>query len=200
MTNNVIQAIEDLKQGRMIIVTDDQNRENEGDIVIVAEKITETAMAFMARKASGLICLAINSELAKKLNLNFMVEDNQESMRTAFTVSIDARHGITTGISAFDRTKTILDAVNPDALPTDLVRPGHMFPVVARDNGLFERRGHTEASVALAQLTGMQPAAVMCEIMDDNGKMLRGNLLKNFAIQYQLQIISIEELVNFLKS
>ena len=199
MENNILKAIEDLKQGKMIIVTDDINRENEGDIVILAEKITEAAMTFMAKKASGLICLAIDSNLAKKLELDLMVQNNQESMKTAFTISIDARYGITTGISAFDRTKTILDTVNPNVIPYDLVRPGHIFPLIAKDGGLFERRGHTEASVALANLAECQPAAVICEIMGDDGKMLRGQALKDFSKLHHLLLISIEEIVNFLK-
>lgn len=199
MRNNIIKAIEDLKDGKMIIVTDDINRENEGDIVVLAEKVTEEIMSFIIKKASGLICLAIDGKLAKKLDLKLMVRNNQESMRTAFTVSIDSRHGITTGISAFDRAKTILDAVSINAKADDLVRPGHIFPLIAKNGGLFERRGHTEASVELAKLSGFKPAAVICEIIGDDGKMLKGKKLEEFATLYKLTLVSIDSIVDFLK-
>ena len=199
MLNKVEKAIDDLSQGKMIIVTDDITRENEGDIIILAEKITEEIMTFIIKKASGLVCLAINSELAKKLKLPQMTIHNEESKRTAFTVSIDSKNGITTGISAADRVKTTLDVVRSNAVAEDLVRPGHMFPVVARDGGLKERRGHTEAAVTLAKLANSSPAAIICEIIGDDGKMLRGKELKNFADINQLSFISIEELVNFIK-
>ena len=199
MLNKVEKAIDDLSQGKMIIVTDDITRENEGDIIIIAEKITEEIMTFIIKKASGLVCLAINSELAKKLKLPQMTIHNEESKRTAFTVSIDSKNGIATGISAADRVKTTLDVVRSNAVAEDLVRPGHMFPVVARDGGLKERRGHTEAAVTLAKLANSSPAAIICEIIGDDGKMLRGKELKNFADINQLSFISIEELVNFIK-
>jgi 3,4-dihydroxy 2-butanone 4-phosphate synthase / GTP cyclohydrolase II len=199
MLNKVEKAIDDLSQGKMIIVTDDITRENEGDIIILAEKITEEIMTFIIKKASGLVCLAINSELAKKLKLPQMTIHNEESKRTAFTVSIDSKNGIATGISAADRVKTTLDVVRSNAVAEDLVRPGHMFPVVARDGGLKERRGHTEAAVTLAKLANSSPAAIICEIIGDDGKMLRGKELKNFADINQLSFISIEELVNFIK-
>ena len=195
--NSMLQVIEDFKAGKMIIIADDINRENEGDIVVAAEKITEEAMTFMAKKASGLVCIAITKNLATKLELDPMVKNNQESMRTAFTVSVDAKHGITTGISAADRVKTILDMVA--ASPSDLVKPGHMFPVVARDGGLSERRGHTEASVEMAKLSNLVPAAVICEIMDDEGKMVRGKALEEYAKQHKLNLIHVEEIIEFLK-
>jgi len=184
-------VIEALQQGKMIIVLDDVNRENEGDIVMAAEKVTESAMTFMIKQASGLVCLAISSEIAKRLELNPMVERNEESMRTAFTVSIDAKHGITTGISAADRCKTILTVTNSDAVADDLVRPGHIFPLVARDGGVQERKGHTEASVELCKRAGLKPAAIICEIIGDDGKMLRGKALEEFARRYQLDLIHI---------
>ncbi len=199
MQKNIHKAIEDFKNGKMIIIADDKDRENEGDIVIAAEKINIEAMNFMIKKASGLICLAINSELANKLRLDSMVKDNQESMKTAFTVSIDAKDGITTGISAADRVKTILTAVSSQAISDDLVRPGHIFPLIAKDNGLLERRGHTEASVAMAKLAGLKPASVICEIIDDNGEMIRGKKLEEFANQHQLQLVHIEEIVQFIE-
>ena len=199
MSNKISQAINDLKQGKMIIVIDDINRENEGDLVIAAEKATEGAIAFMAKKASGLICLAITKQLANKLSLNLMTEDNQENMRTAFAISVDARCGTTTGISAYERAHTIHTIMTPASTAGDLIRPGHMFPISAREGGVFERRGHTEASIALVKEAGLFPAAVICEILDDQGKLIRGADLELFAKTHQLPLISIEELVEYLK-
>ena len=195
----IAKAIEDFKQGKMIIIADDVDREDEGDIVIAAEKITEEVMAFMAKKASGLICLALTDELAKKIDLDPMVEDNQAPLRTAFTVSIDAKHGITTGISASDRVKAVLAAIDKNASSADIVKPGHMFPVIAKPGGVLERRGHTEASVEMAKLSGFSAASVMCEILDDEGKMVRGKALEEFATQHQIELIHMEEIVQFLK-
>lgn len=146
-----------------------------------------------------MVCLAIDNDLAKKFELNLMVRDNQESMKTAFTISIDAKEGITTGISAADRVKTILTLVDDKACATDLVKPGHIFPIIAKDNGLFERRGHTEASVTMARISGLKPAAVICEIIDDEGQMIRGKRLEEFASQHHLTLIHIEEIVNYLE-
>jgi 3,4-dihydroxy-2-butanone 4-phosphate synthase len=195
----IAKAIEDFKQGKMIIIADDVDREDEGDIVIAAEKITEEVMAFMAKKASGLICLALTDELAKKIDLDPMVEDNQAPLKTAFTVSIDAKHGITTGISASDRVKAVLAAIDKNASSEDIVKPGHMFPVIAKPGGVLERRGHTEASVEMAKLSGFSAASVMCEILDDEGKMVRGKALEEFATQHQIELIHMEEIVQFLK-
>lgn len=200
MLNNVKKAISDLSQGKMIIVTDDINRENEGDIIVLAEKITEELMTFIIKKASGLVCLAIDSVISTKLNLPLMVQNNQESMRTAFTVSIDAKYGISTGISASDRVKTILDVVKPSATEFDIVKPGHIFPLIAKNGGLKERQGHTEAAVTLAKLANSSPAAIICEIIGDDGKMLRGKDLQNFALNNNLTIISIEEIIIFMES
>ncbi len=197
MNNNITKAIEDLKQGKMIIIADDVNRENEGDIVIAAEKVSESSIAFMAKKASGLICLSITKALAEKLNLHTSVNENQTSIRAAFTESIDAKYGITTGVSASDRTKTILDAIKGS--PDNLVSPGHMFPLISRDGGVLERRGHTEASVELTKIAGLIPAAVICEILGDDGKMLRGKDLETFAKEHQLQLVHIEEIVEYVE-
>ena len=197
MNNNITKAINDLKQGKMIIIADDINRENEGDIVIAAEKITEEAMTFMIKKASGLVCISITKDLAIKLKLPPMTIYNQESMRTAFTVSIDSRNGITTGISSADRTKTILDTIKGSS--DNLVSPGHMFPLISRDGGVLERRGHTEASVELTKMAGLTPAAVICEILGDDGRMLRGKDLEKFAKEHQLQLVHIEEIVEHLR-
>ncbi len=198
MKESVLKSIEDLRKGKMIIIVDDVDRENEGDVVIAADKVTESAMTFMAKKASGLVCLSITKAIAKKLELTPMCENNQESMKTAFTISVDSKRGITTGISAADRVKTILDVVNGSA--DDIVRPGHMFPVVAKDGGVLERRGHTEASVELVKMAGLSPAAVICEILGDDGKLLRGEDLRNFAKENALQLVHIEEIVEHLKN
>lgn len=199
MQKNINKAIEDFKNGKMIIIADDKNRENEGDVVIAAEKINLETMNFMIKKASGLVCLAVDSEIANRLKFDLMVKDNQESMKTAFTVSIDAKNGISTGISAADRVKTILTTVSSQATPEDLVRPGHIFPVIAKDNGLLERRGHTEASVTMAKLSGLKHAAVICEIIGDNGDMIRGKKLEEFANTHQLQLIHIDEIVRYIE-
>jgi len=193
------QAVEDMRAGKSVILTDDPLRENEGDVVIGAEKITPQALTFMAKKASGLICLSLDESFVRKLSLPPMTTDNQESMGTAFTVSIDARDGITTGISAADRTRTILTAISPNAQPHDLVRPGHIFPLVAKRGGVLQRPGHTEASVELAKMAGLTPAAVICEIMGDNGEMLRQKALRRFAQKHRLTMISIEEIAAFLQ-
>jgi 3,4-dihydroxy 2-butanone 4-phosphate synthase / GTP cyclohydrolase II len=197
MIESVLNSVEDLRQGKMIIIVDDVDRENEGDVVIAADKVTEAAMTFMAKKASGLVCLSITKDIAERLELTPMCEVNQESMKTAFTVSVDSKRGITTGISASDRVKTILDVVNGSA--DDIVRPGHMFPVVAKDGGVLERRGHTEASIELVKMAGLSSAAVICEILGDDGKMLRGKDLDNFAKENQLQLVHIEEIIEHLK-
>ena len=196
MIEQILKAISDFKNGKMVVVIDDHNRENEGDLVIAAEKITEEAIAFMAKKASGLICVAITAELATKLKLHLMTENNQESMKTAFTISVDAKH-VTTGISAYERALTILTMINHAANSEDLVRPGHIFPLIAKDGGVFARRGHTEASIELTTIAGLFPAAVICEIMNDAGKMVRGRELELFAKNHNLCLISINEIVEY---
>lgn len=193
----VEQAIQDLRAGKMIILTDDADRENEGDIVVAAEALTNDIMTFIIKKASGLVCAALDHELAQHFALNLMVQHNQESMKTAFTVSIDAREGITTGISAADRTTTLRLLADSNATAQSFVKPGHIFPIIARPNGLKERRGHTEASVTLMHYSGQKPVAVICEIIGDDGAMLRGQALQAFAHTYDLTLISIEELVQY---
>jgi 3,4-dihydroxy 2-butanone 4-phosphate synthase/GTP cyclohydrolase II len=190
------QAVEAFKQGQMIIVTDDEDRENEGDIVVAADYVTQEQLTFMAKKASGLICIALDSSIARRLALNPMVEKNEECLKTAFTVSVDARFGITTGISSHDRLVTVKTIVDPSSSPYDLVRPGHMFPVVART--LHERRGHTEASVALAHYCGLTPASIICEIMGENGEMLYGNNLEIWAEKYKIHKISVQDIVDYV--
>jgi 3,4-dihydroxy 2-butanone 4-phosphate synthase/GTP cyclohydrolase II len=199
MISTIEEALEDFKAGKMVIIVDDADRENEGDLCIAAEKVTPEAINFMAKYGRGLICLALTEEQCEKLKLPLMVpEDQSDALHgTAFTVSIDARHGVTTGISAHDRAKTILTAIANDAKPEDLVRPGHVFPLKARRGGVLVRAGHTEASVDLARLAGLKPAAVICEIMKDDGTMARLPDLVVFAKEHGLKIITIADLIKY---
>jgi len=171
--SNIEDVLEDLRQGKMIILVDDEARENEGDLTIAAEKVTPEAINFMAKYARGLICLALEPEIVEKMKLDQMVSKNRSPFQTAFTVSIEAARGVTTGISAADRAHTILTAIAEDATPEDLVQPGHVFPLRARRGGVLFRTGQTEGSVDLARLAGLKPAAVICEIMKDDGCMAR---------------------------
>lgn len=196
-------AIEDFKAGKMVIVADDEDRENEGDVICSAEKVTPEVINFMASEVKGLICLAIDNDIAKQLDLPQMVEQNTEGMKTAFTISIDAaeKYGVTTGISAYDRAKTVEVATARDAQPSDLRRPGHLFPCVARKGGVLERTGHTEAVVDLAKLCGHRPAGVMCEIMAPDGHMARRDYIRKFADEHGIKFISVAELIAYrLKS
>lgn len=197
--DSIEEAIEDFKAGKPVIVADDEDRENEGDIICSGQMVTPEIIKFMAEKAKGLICLAISPEIAEKLQLPQMVEQNTEGMKTAFTVSIDAaeKYGVTTGISVFDRAKTIEVALAHDAVPSDLNRPGHLFPCVARRGGVLQRTGHTEAVVDLARLCGHTPAGPMCEIMDDDGHMMRRDNLRKFADKYGIKFISVAELIAY---
>ena len=192
-------AIEDFKQGKMIIVADDEDRENEGDLICSGQMVTPEIIHFMTREAQGLVCLAISHEIAEKLDLPQMVEQNTEGMKTAFTISIDAaeKYGVTTGISAYDRAKTVEVALAPDAVPSDLRRPGHMFPCVARKGGVLQRTGHTEAVVDLAKLCGHTPAGVMCEIMAEDGHMARRDDLKKFADKHGIKFITVSDLIAY---
>lgn len=197
--DTIEEAIEDFKAGKPVIVADDEDRENEGDLICSGQMVTPEIIKFMAEKAKGLVCLAISQEIADKLQLPQMVEQNTEKMKTAFTVSIDAaeKYGITTGISAYDRAKTIEVALAPDAVPSDLNRPGHLFPCVARRGGVLQRTGHTEAVVDLAKLCGHIQAGPMCEIMDENGHMMRRDNLRKFADKYGIKFISVAELIAY---
>jgi 3,4-dihydroxy 2-butanone 4-phosphate synthase/GTP cyclohydrolase II len=188
-------ALKALRDGRMIVVTDDEDRENEGDLIALATDITTETVAFMARFGRGLICQPITEERAKALELPLMVAANEESHRTAFTVSVDAAVGITTGISAADRARTIRTVMDADAGPKDLVRPGHVFPLIAREGGVHERPGHTEAAVDLARLAGSAPGAVICEILGDNGLALTGEALAAFCRHHNLVSLTIQELI-----
>lgn len=191
------EAIANFRDGKMVILVDDASRENEGDLSMAASKVTPQSINFMAKEGRGLICLAMAPQLADALELPLMTEENTSPFKTAFTVSIDAREGVTTGISASDRAKTVLTTVTPGALPKDFVRPGHIFPLRAHKDGVLARGGQTEASVDLTILAGMPPAAVICEIMRDDGTMARLPDLEEFASKHGLCILSIEALVRY---
>lgn len=197
MMNTVEELIAEIAQGRMIILIDDESRENEGDLIMAADCITPQAVNFMARYGRGLICLPLAGALIDRLDLPPMVRENQSSQQTAFTVSIGARQGITTGISAADRAHTIATAVSAMAQPEDIVCPGHVFPLRAREGGVLTRQGHTEAAVDLARLAGLSPAGVICEIMNDDGSMARLPDLLEFAKMHGLKIGSIAALVKY---
>jgi 3,4-dihydroxy 2-butanone 4-phosphate synthase/GTP cyclohydrolase II len=190
-------AAADIRDGRMIIIVDDEDRENEGDLVCAAEKITPEIINFMVTHARGLICLPLTEERCDELHLTMQVADNTSYLGTAFTVSIEARKGVTTGISASDRATTILTAVDPKTRPQDLARPGHIFPLRARAGGVLMRTGQTEASVDIARIAGLYPAGVVCEIMNPDGTMARMPELEEFARQHDLKIISVAELVRY---
>lgn len=193
----VHRALEDIRAGRMVILVDDEDRENEGDLVMAAELVTPEAVNFMAKYGRGLICLALTEEKVAELELPMMVDSNRSSRTTAFTVSIEAAEGVSTGISAHDRAHTIRTAVRPDAKPSDLVSPGHIFPLKARPGGVLQRTGHTEGSVDLAKLAGLTPAGVICEIMNEDGSMARMPDLTRFAEQHGLRILAIADLIQF---
>ena len=195
--SRIEEVLEDLKQGKMIILVDDESRENEGDLTIAGEMVTPEAVNFMAMHGRGLICLALSPEIVESLKLTPMVYDNKSPFKTAFTVSIEARCGVTTGISAADRAHTILTAVSTEAKPDDLVQPGHVFPLRARRGGVLFRTGQTEGSVDLARLAGLRPAAVICEIMKDDGTMARMPDLEKIADEYGLKIATVADIIAY---
>jgi 3,4-dihydroxy 2-butanone 4-phosphate synthase/GTP cyclohydrolase II len=191
-------SLRELRSGRMIVIADDEDRENEGDLMIAAEMVTPEVINFIATYARGLICLAMTGERLDRLELGPMVLHNTANLGTAFTVSIDARgRGVTTGISSYDRSQTILAAVDPRTRPQDLARPGHVFPLRSRPDGVLERRGQTEASVDLARLAGLDHAAVICEIMNRDGSMARGSDLASFCSEYGLTMVTVAQLVRY---
>ena len=192
-------AISDIRAGRFVILVDDEDRENEGDLCIAAEKVTPEAINFMAKHGRGLVCLSLTEPRLEQLRLSMMVPDweNNSGFGTAFTVSIEARHGVTTGISAADRATTILTAIADDAKPNDLVRPGHVFPLRAREGGVLRRAGQTEGSVDLARLAGLKPAGVICEIMNDDGSMARLADLVEFGKRHDIKIVTIADLIQY---
>lgn len=195
--NKIQEAIEDIKKGKMIILVDDEDRENEGDLMIAAEKATAEAINFMTKHGRGLICLSLTPERVDELKLQMMVNNNESRFGTAFTVSIEARYGVTTGISAHDRATTILTAINPKAKPLDLVSPGHVFPLKAKDGGVLVRSGQTEGSVDIARLAGLYPAGVICEIMNDDGTMARVPQLMEFSKRFGIKVITIKDLIEY---
>ena len=193
---SIEEAIEDIRFGRMIILVDDEDRENEGDLFMAAEKTTPEAINFMATYGRGLICLTLTAEKVEQLRLPMMVSDNRSPFNTAFTVSVEAREGVTTGISAHDRAATVLAAVKPEAQPEDLVSPGHVFPIRAKDGGVLVRTGQTEGSVDLARLAGLIPSGVICEVMKEDGTMARMPDLEVFAKEHGLKIVTIADLIS----
>ena len=196
--NTIEEAIEDIRQGKIIIVVDDENRENEGDFLAAAETVTPEMINFMATHGRGLICTPLTEQRCKELDLNMMVRNNTDPMETAFTVSVDLRgNGVTTGISASDRSKTVKALVDKNTKPFDLARPGHIFPLVAKEGGVLRRTGHTEAAIDFARLAGFEPAGCIVEIMNEDGTMARLPQLADVAKKFDLKIVSIEDLVAY---
>lgn len=195
--SSIEEVLQDIREGRMVIIVDDEDRENEGDVMIAAEKVTPEAITFMARYACGLICLSLTEERVKQLDLPLMVQENTSPYNTAFTVSIEAKEGITTGISAYDRARTVQVAIDPKTTVDDISRPGHIFPLAARSGGVLVRVGHTEASVDLARLAGLNPAGVICEVMNEDGTMARLPDLEVFAEEHGLKIVTIADLIKY---
>jgi 3,4-dihydroxy 2-butanone 4-phosphate synthase/GTP cyclohydrolase II len=191
------EAIEDVRAGRMVVVVDDEDRENEGDIIVAAEKVTPEHVRFMVRYCSGIICVPMEAGRLTDLHLPLMAPDNSESMGTAFTISVDAKNGVSTGISAPDRAATVKTLIDPDTKPADLARPGHIFPLRYTPGGVLRRAGHTEASVDLARMAGLYPAGVLCEVVNEDGSMARMRDLEGFAEEHDLRIISIADLIAF---
>lgn len=198
----VPEAIAAFKSGKFVIIVDDEDRENEGDLAIAGEFVTPEAVNFCAREGRGLICFSMASHLIDRFNLPLMVpaEDNQSGFGTPFTVSVEARHGVSTGISAHDRAHTMRTLIDPKSSPNDIVMPGHVFPLRARDNGVLERDGQTEASMDLAKLAGLTPAAMICEVMNDDGTMARLPDLEIFAQKHDLKIISVKAIADYRRA
>ncbi|MCH7824253.1 MAG: bifunctional 3,4-dihydroxy-2-butanone-4-phosphate synthase/GTP cyclohydrolase II [Acidobacteria bacterium] len=191
------EAIEEIRQGRMVIVVDDEDRENEGDLTIAADQVTPEAINFMAKHGRGLICLPMTRERLEALQVPLMVDDNSSQFNTAFCVSIEAKKGVSTGISAADRAATVRAAIDPDTRPEDLARPGHMFPLRAESGGVLRRAGQTEAAVDLARMAGLYPAGVICEIMNEDGTMARVPELMEFGAEHELKVINIADLIRY---
>ncbi|MDP2280032.1 MAG: bifunctional 3,4-dihydroxy-2-butanone-4-phosphate synthase/GTP cyclohydrolase II [Nitrospirota bacterium] len=195
--NTIDEAIDDIAKGRMVILVDDEDRENEGDLCMAAEKVTPEAINFMAKYGRGLICLSLTPERVEELKLQMMTDDNTSPFGTAFTVSIEAKRGVTTGISASDRATTILTAINPNMKPEDISKPGHVFPLRAKRGGVLQRAGQTEGSVDLVRLAGLYPAGVICEIMNDDGTMARVPQLAEFAKKHSMKIVTVKDLIKY---
>ena len=197
LNNNIIEIIEDIKDGKMVIILDDESRENEGDLVCAADLVTSEIINFMASRGKGLICLPMSTNLCDKYDLQMMTNNNKAANRTAFTVSIEAAEGITTGISAADRAHTIRTAVNKESIASDIVQPGHIFPLKAMEGGVLSRAGHTEAACDLAKLAGLQSAGVICEIMNDDGTMARRDDLIKFGKDNNIKVGTIADLIDY---
>ena len=195
--SKISSIIQDAKKGKMFILVDDKNRENEGDLIIPASKCNSKSINFMAKHGRGLICLALTKKQINVLKLPLMSPNNKSRMQTAFTISIEAKKGITTGISAQDRAKTIKVAINPKVKKNEIISPGHVFPLVARDGGVLERAGHTEASVDISKLSNLNPSSVICEIMNEDGRMARLNDLYKFSKKHKIKLASIEDLISY---
>ncbi|MBI5807341.1 MAG: bifunctional 3,4-dihydroxy-2-butanone-4-phosphate synthase/GTP cyclohydrolase II [Ignavibacteriales bacterium] len=195
--NSIEEALEDIKKGKMIIVVDDADRENEGDLIMASELVTPDDVNFITKHARGILCIAVTKERAKKLNLDLMVRENTTIHKTPFTIPVDFKHGTTTGISAYDRAKTIKAIVDEKSKPNDFAKPGHIFPLIAEDGGVLKRAGHTEAAVDLMKLAGLSHSGILCEIMADDGTMARLPQLTEFAKTHNLKIISIADLIKY---
>jgi len=195
--NTILEAIEDMKAGKAVIIVDDESRENEGDFAAAAEKVTPEIINLMAKEARGLICMPVLGKRLDELRIPMMVQDNTSRFSTAFTVSIEAKHGVSTGISAHDRAATVKAVIDPATRPEDIARPGHIFPIRPREGGVLVRAGHTEAIVDLARLAGLYPAGVICEVMNDDGTMARLSQLKKLAAKYHMKIISVADLITY---
>ncbi|KAL7585131.1 bifunctional riboflavin biosynthesis protein RIBA 1, chloroplastic [Lactuca sativa] len=195
--SSIQEAIEDIRQGKMVVVVDDEDRENEGDLIMAASSVTPEAMAFFVKHGTGIVCVSMKAEDLERLQLPLMVTHNEEKLCTAFTVSVDAKHGTTTGVSAHDRATTIKALASKESKPEDFNRPGHIFPLKYREGGVLKRAGHTEASVDLAMLAGFDPVAVLCEVVDDDGSMARLPKLRKFVEKENLKIISIADLIRY---
>jgi 3,4-dihydroxy 2-butanone 4-phosphate synthase/GTP cyclohydrolase II len=193
----VVEAIRAFEAGEIVVVTDDDGRENEGDLIVAAVHCTADKMAFIVRHTSGIVCTPMPKEEAKRLNLSAMVAENDSAHTTAFTVSVDFKHGTTTGISADDRTLTVRNLANPNVGPSDFVRPGHIFPLVAREGGVLMRSGHTEAAVDLCKLAGLPPIGVICELVNDDGTVTRGQQVADFALKHGLKQVSVADLIAY---
>ena len=196
---NVKQAIEDIKAGKMVVMTDDEDRENEGDMIFSAENLTEKQMALLIREGSGIVCLCLTPEKCDELELPMMVENNTSAYGTGFTISIEAAEGVTTGVSAADRVTTVKAAANPDAKPEDLSHPGHVFPLRAKAGGVLERDGHTEATIDLMKLAGLNPAGVLCEVTLPNGTMARMPDVIEFSKEHDMPVVTIEDIIKYRK-
>lgn len=195
--DSISEAIDDIREGKMVIVVDEPDRENEGDFIIAADKVTPESINFLSKYGRGLICMPIDVSYAKKMKLSMMESDNTSLHETPFTISIDYKHGTTTGISAMDRAKTVLGIVDPEAKPEDFARPGHIFPLVAHPGGVLCRAGHTEATFDLARMAGLNPAGVLCEILDDDGSTAKVPRLMEMAEEFDMKIITIKDLIDY---